>query len=100
MIFFPNELWRIGQIDALLLLAQSKEAVNHVSWTICTATQTLVTPIIESVQPVINSDLLTLFDVFPGVYIDALAHSVRITRMVQITAWRKQNCTGFPIELT
>src|SRR6266446_2301952 len=98
MIFHSNELWCIGQIDALLLLTQSKETINHISWTIGTATQTLVTPAIEGVQPVVNGNLFPLPDVFPGIHIDAFAHCIWITRMVQITAWRKQNRTGFPIE--
>lgn len=100
MILFSNELWGVRQIETLPLFTQSKETVNHIPRTILTATQTLIVPAIEGVKPIVNGNFFTLLDVFPGEHVDSLTHGVGIASMVEITAWRKENGAGFPIQFT
>src|SRR5205823_14858611 len=98
MILFSNELWYIRQIETLLLLTQSKETVNHIPRTIHTATQALIAPAIEGIEPIVNGNFLTLSDVFPGEHVDPLTHGVGITSMIVITARWKQKGAGLPIQ--
>src|SRR5262249_39620342 len=100
MILFSNEHWGVRQIETLLLFTQSKETVTHIPGTMLTTTQTLIAPAIEGIEPIVNGNFLTLSDVFPGEHVDSLTHGVGIASMVEITARRKENGAGLPIQFT
>ena len=53
----------------------------------------------ESVEPVVDRDLLTLADGAPREHLDAAAHRVRIAGVVEVAARRQQHCAALEVEL-
>src|SRR5437879_354200 len=97
-ILISNELWRVGQVEALLVSAQGKEAADDVPLTIRTATPAFPTPTREGIEPIVDGDLLPWPDLFPGVHIDPFAYRIGVTSMIEVTAWWQKYRAGLPIE--
>jgi hypothetical protein len=99
-ILISNELWHVGQVEALLVFTQGKEAADDIPLTIRTATPAFPTLTREGIEPIVDGDLLPWLDLFPSVHIDSFAHRIRVTSMVEVTAWRQKYRAGLPIEFT
>ena len=93
-----NEFWRVGQGEALLVFAQGKKAADDIPLTIRTATPAFPPLTREGIESIVDGDLLPWPDLFPSEHIHPFAHRIRVTSMIEVTAWRQKDRTGLPIE--
>ncbi len=97
-VLIANELWRIWQIRALPLLTQREIAEDERAHTVGASADTLTALACEGIQPIVDRNLLALPNWFPSIDMRTFAHGIGIAGVIEIAAWRQQDCALIPIQ--
>src|SRR2546421_9738553 len=95
-----NESRGVRKVVALLLRWQRKEVAGDLAGARRAAAGALPSKASERVQAVVDRDFLAGTDALPCEDFDARAHRVRFAGVIQVAAWRQQNCAPRVVELT
>ena len=98
-VFLLDKPGRIRQIEALLFFAQGEKAEREIPLAHRASTYAFAALACEGVEPIVDGDLRALTNILPCIDVRALAHRIRLARVIQVAAGRQQDCASLPIQL-
>jgi hypothetical protein len=100
-ILILDECRSVLKIGLLPVIIEGKEAPRHHAWTDGShAFAVRNIGIVKRIEPIVDCDFLPLGNVSPCENSNTSPHGVRVARVIQVAARRKEDCTRFKIEFT